>query len=87
MMDSIVCLMEVGLLNHTVFLPDGTQTTVPVKDLALYIVSFSQSYANYSVKLVGHPAYAKEFIERIRKEEIKQYKKNIIDIEIIGGNN
>ena len=87
MMDSIVCLMEVGLLNHTVFLPDGTQTTVPVKDLALYIVSFSQSYANYSVKLVGHPAYAEEFIERIRKEEVRQYSKNIIDIEIIGGNN
>jgi hypothetical protein len=87
MMDSIVCLMEVGLLNHTVLLPDGTQTTVPVKDLALYIVSFSQSYANYSVKLVGHSAYAEEFIERIRKEEIRQYSKNIIDIEIIGGNN
>ena len=63
------------------------QSTVPAKDLALYIVSFSQSYANYSVKLVGHPAYAEEFIERIRKEEVKQYSKNIIDIEIIGGNN
>lgn len=87
MTDSIVCLMEVGLLNHTVLLPDGTQTTVPVKDLALYIVSFSQSYASYSVKLVGHPAYAEEFIERIRKEEVRQYSKNIIDIEIIGGNN
>lgn len=85
MINSIVCLMEVGLLNHTVFLPDGTQTTVPVKDLALYIVSFSQNYASYSVKLVGHPAYAEEFVERIRQEEVRQYSKNIIDIEIIGG--
>jgi hypothetical protein len=87
MMDSIICLMEVGLLNHTVFLPDGTQTTVPVKDLPLYIVSFSQNYTSYSVKLVGHPAYAEEFVERIRQEEVRQYSKNIIDIEIIGGNN
>ena len=86
-MDSIICLMEVGLLNHTVFLPDGTQTTVPVKDLPLYIVSFSQNYTSYSVKLVGHPAYAEEFVERIRQEEVRQYSKNIIDIEIIGGNN
>lgn len=87
MMDSIICLMEVGLLNHTVFLPDGTQTTVPVKDLPLYIVSFSQNYTSYSVKLVGHPAYAEEFVERIRQEEVRQYSKNIIDIEIIGGIN
>ena len=87
MMGSIICLLEVGVLNHTVLLPDGTQTTVPVKDLAFYIVSFSQSYANYNVKLIGHPAYAEQFVERIRKEEVKQYSKNIIDIEIIGGNN
>lgn len=85
MMDSIICLLEIGVLNHTVLLPDGTQTTVPAKDLALYVVSFSQSYANYSVKLVGHPVYAEQFIERIRKEEVRQYSKNVIDIEIIGG--
>lgn len=84
-MESIICLLEIGVLNHTVLLPDGTQTTVPVKDLALYIVSFSQTYTNYSVKLIGNPEYAEQFIERIRKEEIRRYNKNIIDIEIIGG--
>ena len=68
MMESIVCLMEMGLLNHTVLLPDGTQTEVPVKDLPLYLVSFAQSYSNYSIKLVGLPVYAEQFIDLIKEE-------------------
>ena len=87
MMDNIVCLLEFGLLNHTILLPDGTQTTVPAKDLAVYVVAFSQSYSNYSVKLVGHPVYAEHFVTQIKNEEVRQYSKNLIDIEIIGGNN
>ena len=85
-MDSIVCLIKFGLLNHTILLPDGTQTEVPVKDLPLYLVSFAQSYSNYSIKLVGHPTYAEQFIERIREEEKRQYNKTLLNIEIIGGN-
>lgn len=86
MMDSIVCLMEFGLLNHTILLPDGTQTEVPTQDLPLYLVSFAQSYSNYSIKLVGHPAYAEQFVERIQEEEKRQYNKTLLNIEIIGGN-
>ena len=40
-MDSIICLLEIGELNHYVLLPDGTQTQVPAKDLPIYVVSFS----------------------------------------------
>lgn len=85
MTNSIICLLEFGLLNYTVLLPDGTQTTVPSKDLALYIVAFCQSYTSYNVKLVGHPEYAEHFVTQIKNEEIRQYSKNLIDIEIVGG--
>ena len=85
MMNSIVCLMEIGLLNHTVLFPDGTQTQVPAKDLPVYLVSFAQSYNNYSLKLVGQSSYVEQFVERIKEVELKQYNKNLIDIEIIGG--
>lgn len=87
MIDCIVCNLEFGMAQHTVFLPDGTQTTVPAQDLPLYVVSFAQSYQNYAIKLVGHPIYAEEFVNRIKQEEIRQYSKNILDIEILGGNN
>lgn len=87
MMDSIVCLMEIGLLNHTILLPDGTQTEVPAQDLPIYLVSFAQSYSNYSIKLVGHPVYAEQFVERIQEEEKRQYNRTLLNIEIIGGNN
>lgn len=87
MIDCIVCNLEFGMAQHTVFLPDGTQTTVPAQDLALYIVSFAQTYQNYSVKLVGHPVYAEGFIEAIKNEEVRQYSKNILNIEILGGKN
>lgn len=85
MIEGIVCILEFGLAEHPVLLPDGTQTTVPAKDLPLYVVSFAQSYANYSIKLVGHPVYAEAFIDKIRQEETRQYQRNLIDIEIIGG--
>lgn len=85
MIDCIVCNLEFGMAQHTVFLPDGTQTTVPAQDLPFYVVSFAQSYQNYSVKLVGHPVYAEGFIDRIKEVELKQYNKNILDIEILGG--
>ncbi len=87
MMDSIVCLMEIGLLNHTILLPDGTQTEVPVQELPVYLVSFAQSYSNYSIKLVGHPIYAEQFVERIQEEEKRQYNRTLLNIEVIGGNN
>ena len=87
MMDSIVCLMEIGLLNHTILLPDGTQTEVPAQDLPIYLVSFAQSYSNYSIKLVGHPVYAEQFVERIQEEEKRQYNRTLLNIEVIGGNN
>ena len=86
-MDSIVCLIKLGLLNHTILLPDGTQTEVPAKDLPIYLVSFAQSYSNYSIKLVGHPDYAEQFVERIQEEEKRQYNKTLLNIEVIGGNN
>lgn len=86
-MDSIVCLIKLGLLNHTILLPDGTQTEVPAKDLPIYLVSFAQSYSNYSIKLVGHPAYTEQFVERIQEEEKRQYNKTLLNIEVIGGNN
>lgn len=86
MMDSIICLMEIGLLNHTILLPDGTQTEVPAQDLPIYLVSFAQSYSNYSIKLVGHPIYAEQFVERIQEEEKRQYNKTLLNIEVIGGN-
>lgn len=85
-MDSIVCLIKFGLLNHTILLPDGTQTEVPAKDLPIYLVSFAQSYSNYSIKLVGHPTYAEQFVERIQEEEKRQYNKTLLNIEVIGGN-
>ena len=87
MMDSIVCLMEIGLLNHTILLPDGTQTEVPAQELPVYLVSFAQSYSNYSIKLVGHPIYAEQFVERIQEEEKRQYNRTLLNIEVIGGNN
>lgn len=87
MMDSIVCLMEIGLLNHTILLPDGTQTEVPAQELPVYLVSFAQSYSNYSIKLVGHPVYAEQFVERIQEEEKRQYNRTLLNIEVIGGNN
>ena len=86
MMDSIICLLEIGELNHYVLLPDGTQTQVPAKDLPIYVVSFSQAHNNYKVKLIGHPIYAEQFVERIKEEEMKQYSRNLINVEIIGGN-
>lgn len=87
MIDCIVCNLEFGLAEQYVFLPDGTQTIVPAQDLPLYVVSFAQNYQNYKIKLVGHPVYAEQFVERIKEEEKRQYSKNILDIEILGGKN
>ena len=87
MIDCIVCNLELGMAEHTIFLPDGTQTTVPSHELPLYVLAFAQSYENYQVKLVGHPVYAEGFKERIKEEEQKQYHRNILNIEILGGKN
>lgn len=83
----IICNLEIGTIDNTIFLPDGTQTTVPTSDLGLYVVSFAQSYQDYTIKLVGHPVYADGFLEKIRNEEIKLYGKRLLNIETLGGNN
>jgi hypothetical protein len=86
-MDSIICLLKIGLLNHSILLPDGAQIEVPTQDLPIYLVSFAQSYSNYSIKLIGHPVYAEQLVERIQEEEKRQYNQTLLNIEVIGGNN
>ena len=85
MMESIVCFIEIGLAEQVVLFPDGTQTTVPTKDLPIYLVSFTRSYENYSIELIGQYDYAERLVKLIKEEEAKLYSTNIIEIKIIGG--
>ena len=86
MLESIVCLLEMGLAKHPILLPDGAKITAPFHELPIYILNLSRDYENYNIKIFGQSEYAEQVVEGIKEEEIKQYGKNLLNIEIIGGN-
>lgn len=79
----IYCLLEIGTLNSTVLLPDGTQTAVPINDLACYMLSFTNNYNTNKIKLIGNNLeFLQGFREKILQEEINKYNNNRLEIEM-----
>ena len=80
-MKTFVCDLNITSDKQIVFLPDGIQIKIPNSDFAKVIVSLVQEYETYDLKLFGNQGYAFKYIDDIKQEEIKQYNKNLIQIE------
>ena len=82
--DCIVCVFQIGVLNQVVYLPDGTQTAVPFKDLPFYLASFTRTYSVGTIYLDCPSAIYSVLEEQIKEAEIKSYNVHNIKIKRIG---
>lgn len=82
----IVCLIDFGVLNYTIMLPDGKNINIATKEFVPSIVKYAQTYNCDLIKLVGNYDYVKHYAQLIKEEEIKEYQTKKLNIEIIGGN-
>ena len=80
----IICLVEFGVLQYTVLLPDGNQVKIDAQEMAPSLVSFAQQYNCQSIKLVGNYDYVNHFVKVIHEEEIKRYNNQTLNVEVYG---
>lgn len=80
-MDNFICLLTFdGATQFPVLLPDGTQTLVDKNKFGDTMVALCENYENYSVTLIGNPAYTAGFAREIATKEKQKYDRNIIHI-------
>ena len=85
-MKSIEATIFQSMMKQTLYVfQDGkliTKKDVILDDLPKELFKLSNKYNINNIHFYGTPHYLEHFVQQIKEEEIKQYQKNKLNIEI-----
>ena len=88
-MKKIVSVIKPFIINQNVFVyEDGNKIdvlSVPLDNIQNILINTAIKYEVNDIELIGSKKYLNGIINKVQKEEIKEYNANKLNIKIING--